>query len=91
MTRRYYPSTRERITRALDEGVKTFNGGASSDNPYAGRNSGAPLRRAFVQGWWLARGYESVSRKPVVDLSAEFADVIREVEAELAAVLECAP
>jgi len=84
MSRRYYPGTRERLTRAFDEGVKCDGCLA----PYAFRNSGAPLRRAFYRGWWLARGYESASRRAPVDLSAEFADVIREVEPALAAKLE---
>ena len=84
MSRRYYPGTRERLTRAFDEGVK-------SDGvfvPYAFRNSGAPLRRAFVRGWCLANGGVDLSRRPVADLSAEFADVIAEVEPALAAKLE---
>lgn len=91
MSRRYYPGTRERLTRAFDEGVKAakhFDPG----RPYGNRNSGRPLNRAFWRGFVIARGYASDRqwRLPVVDLSAEFADVIRDVEPALAAKLEVA-
>jgi hypothetical protein len=87
MTRRYYPGTRERLTRAFDEGVKARATGANS--PYSRNNSGAPLYGAFWTGWWRAGGFTS-GRKPlpVVDLSAEFADVIREVAADPPKCLE---
>jgi hypothetical protein len=87
MTRRYYPGTRERLTRALDEGVKARATGA--DNPYSCNNSGAPLYDAFWAGWWRAGGLTSWRVPlPVVDLSAEFADVIQEVEADPPKCLE---
>ena len=87
MTRRYYPSTRERITRAFDQGVRSR---LTTRNPYAWANSGKALHRAFTSGRWLARFGIPVNVKqlPVVDLSAEFADVIRDVEPDLAGRLD---
>jgi len=86
MSRRYYPGTRERIARAFDEGVKARATGANS--PYSRNNSGAPLYGAFWTGWWRAGGFTS-GRKPlpVVDLSAEFRDVVRDIETDPPAVL----
>jgi len=80
--RRYYPSTRERITRALDEGVKSEDR-PGVISPYSNRNSGLPLNRAFWRGCTLGRfGFDPDQRAlPVVDLSAEFADMLAEIEA----------
>jgi len=86
MTRRYYPSTRERLTRALNEGVKQ---GRYAPCPYSSRNSGWPLMRAYYRGKWLMHMGRDINPRalPVVDLSAEFRDVVREIEADPPAVL----
>jgi len=84
MTRRYYPSTRERLTRAFDEGARSDG---SAPIPYASRNSGRALRWAFIRGKWLARGVDFRSLRMPVDLSVEFRDVMREVEADPPAAL----
>ena len=84
MSRRYYPCTRERITRALNEGAKYW----AHSNPYSRRNSGQLLHRAFARGHDLAWGNRAGEIPgPVVDLSAELQDVMREVGPVLAARL----
>jgi len=91
MSRRYYPGTRERLTRALNEGVMQAASRRPYKNPYSCIRSGWPLRLflAFYRGSWLARGYDPCPRQlPVVDLSAEFADAVRDVEPLLAAKSE---
>jgi len=91
MTHRYYPSTRERIARALDEGVKagTTADVSAMEGRYSRRNSGKPLFWAFYRGWWLARGVDLDSRRlPVVNLRRQFAGMIAEIEADAAKWLE---
>jgi len=86
MTRRYYPSLRERMARATNEGVKSRHSKALC--PYAVRNSGRALSRAFYVGQWFAYGVGIGFALPVVDLSHEFADLVAEIEAHPPKCLE---
>ena len=85
---RHYPSTRDRITRALNEGAKVGHGRYINRYKYAA--SGRPLWRAFRRGWWLAFDGSDpyLQHLPVVDLSHEFADLTAEIEAHPPKCLE---
>ncbi len=88
---RAYPSTRERILRARELGIKAgLREECRYTNPYRARCSGFQLWDAWSFGFDESQGAGDMSQfEPgsfdLIDLSAEFRDVIDELDAEMPA------